>query len=83
MFDDPALPADDSAEHRNPIDLITDEFLAQLRRGDQPEVGEFVNGDLTIANIWDRLQRFGDLFAPVVAGGQTLDAAEEALGIRT
>ncbi|MCZ6518165.1 MAG: non-homologous end-joining DNA ligase, partial [Actinobacteria bacterium] len=45
------------------------------------EVGSFVNGDVTIANLWDRLQRFGDLFAPVVAGGQTLDAAEEALGI--
>ncbi|MCZ6737195.1 MAG: non-homologous end-joining DNA ligase [Actinobacteria bacterium] len=45
------------------------------------EVGSFVNGDVTIANLWDRLQRFGDLFAPVVAGGQTLDAAEKALGI--
>lgn len=45
------------------------------------EVGELRNGDVTIANLWDRLQRFGDLFAPVVAGGQTLDAAETALGI--
>jgi bifunctional non-homologous end joining protein LigD len=45
------------------------------------EVGEVANGDVTIVNLWDRLQRFGDLFAPVIAGGQTLDAAEKALGI--
>ncbi len=45
------------------------------------EVGELTNGDVTIANLWDRLQRYGDLFAPVVQGGQTLDAAESALGI--
>ncbi|HXV71803.1 MAG TPA: non-homologous end-joining DNA ligase [Acidimicrobiia bacterium] len=47
------------------------------------EVGTVANGDLTIVNVWDRLQRYGDLFAPVVAGGQTLDVAEEALGIKT
>jgi DNA primase len=45
------------------------------------EVGSVANGDLTIVNIWDRLQRYGDLFAPVVQGGQTLDSAEQALGI--
>ncbi len=45
------------------------------------ELGEVANGDITIVNLWDRLQRYGDLFAPVVAGGQTLDSAEEALGI--
>jgi len=45
------------------------------------EVETVKNGDVTIANLWERLQRFGDLFAPVVKGGQTLDAAEEALGI--
>jgi bifunctional non-homologous end joining protein LigD len=45
------------------------------------EVGEVANGDVTIVDLWDRLQRYGDLFAPVVAGGQTLDGAEEALGI--
>jgi bifunctional non-homologous end joining protein LigD len=45
------------------------------------EVGEVANGDVTIANLWDRLQRHGDLFAPVITGGQTLDAAESALGI--
>lgn len=45
------------------------------------EVGKFSNGDFTIVDVWDRVQRFGDLFAPVVEGGQTLDEAEEALGI--
>ena len=36
---------------------------------------------LTIATIWDRLARYGDLFVPVLAGGQRLEKAEEALGI--
>lgn len=45
------------------------------------EVGSYRNGDFTIANIWDRLQRFGDLFAPVTQGGQTLEAAEKGLDI--
>ncbi len=45
------------------------------------EVGSLKNGDLTITNLWERLQRYGDLFAPVRAGGQTLDTAESALGI--
>ena len=45
------------------------------------EVGTVSNGDVTVANLWDRLQRFGDLFGPAVEGGQTLDAAEKTLGI--
>ncbi len=45
------------------------------------EVAVLRNGDITIANLWDRLQRFGDLFARVVQGGQTLDSAEKALDI--
>jgi len=45
------------------------------------EVSELKNGDITIANVWDRIQRFGDLFAPVLAGGQSLVAAESALGL--
>ena len=45
------------------------------------ELGLMKNGDVTIANLWDRLQRYGDLFSAVLRGGQTLDAAEEALGI--
>jgi bifunctional non-homologous end joining protein LigD len=39
------------------------------------------NGDFTIANIWERLARFGDLFAPVALADQELEAAEEALAI--
>ena len=45
------------------------------------EVGSIRNQDVTIAGIWERLNRWGDLFAPVAAGGQTLDAAEAALGL--
>ena len=45
------------------------------------EVGQVQPDDFTIATVWERLQRFGDLFAPVLKGGQTLDAAEAALGI--
>lgn len=37
----------------------------------------------TIATIWDRISRNGDLFAPVLLGGQTLDRAEESLGIES
>jgi hypothetical protein len=37
--------------------------------------------DFTLATIWDRLQRRGDLFAPVLQGGQALEAAEAALGL--
>lgn len=35
----------------------------------------------TIATIWDRLAAYGDLFAPVLVGGQHIDAAEAALGL--
>lgn len=45
------------------------------------ELGTIANGDITIANIWDRLEEYGDLFARVIGGGQTLDRAEEALQI--
>lgn len=45
------------------------------------ELDSVVNGEWTMANLWDRLVRHGDLFAPVVAGGQTLEHAEELLGI--
>lgn len=45
------------------------------------EVSKLRNGDVTMANIWDRVRRHGDLFAPVVAGGQVLDQAEQALGL--
>lgn len=45
------------------------------------EVGDYANGDFDITNVWDRLQRHGDLFAPVTQGGQTLDQPEAVLGI--
>lgn len=38
-------------------------------------------GDFTIATIWDRLGKTGDLFRPVLAGGQRLEEAETALGL--
>ncbi len=37
--------------------------------------------DFTIATIWPRLRQYGDLFAPVLRGGQELETAEAALGI--
>lgn len=43
------------------------------------EVG--VVNRVTIDEIWERLDRYGDLFAPVIAGGQILDRAEDALGL--
>lgn len=45
------------------------------------ELHHLRNGDVTIANLWERLQRHGDLFAPVLGGSQTLDRAEAALGL--
>lgn len=45
------------------------------------ELSHIRNGDVTIANIWERLQRHSDIFAPVAAGGQHLAAAEEILGL--
>jgi bifunctional non-homologous end joining protein LigD len=43
---------------------------------------EVMTPDLfTMATIWDRLNDVGDRFAPVLAGGQTLDDAEHALGL--
>ena len=37
--------------------------------------------DFTMVTIWDRVQRFGDLFAPVLLGEQRLEEAEERLGL--
>jgi len=37
--------------------------------------------DFTIATLWDRVDRLGDLFAPVLRGGQRLEATEAELGI--
>ncbi|MPZ87782.1 MAG: ATP-dependent DNA ligase [Nitriliruptorales bacterium] len=46
----------------------------ELERGVQPT-------DFTIRTIWERLAAVGDLFAPVLAGGQDLRAAMRALGM--
>lgn len=45
------------------------------------ELGDIDPESVTIATVWDRLDRHGDLFAPVLAGGQTLDEAERLLGL--
>ncbi|MDE0169421.1 MAG: non-homologous end-joining DNA ligase [bacterium] len=45
------------------------------------ELGQVTPEDFTIATVWDRISRHGDLFAPVLEGGQVLDHAEKALGI--
>ena len=45
------------------------------------EVGSIANGDVTVHNIWERLEVHGDLFKPVLGGGQRLDAPETALGL--
>ena len=45
------------------------------------EVGTIRNGEITIVNVWERIQRRGDLFSGVLAGGQVLDEAEKALDL--
>ena len=45
------------------------------------EVGRVDPADFTIGTIWERVSRHGDLFAPVLRGGQTLDRAEKAVGM--
>ncbi len=45
------------------------------------EVGAVQPDDFTIETLWPRLQKYGDLFAPVLRGGQTLDVANAALGL--
>ncbi len=45
------------------------------------EVDAVDPGRFTIATVWERLARYGDLFAPVLRGGQRLEPAEGALGL--
>jgi len=45
------------------------------------ELDDLKNGDITLANVWDRLAKHGDLFGGVLSGDQDLTAAEEALQI--
>jgi bifunctional non-homologous end joining protein LigD len=47
------------------------------------ELDHVTPDDFTIVTVWDRISRQGDLFSPVLEGGQILDHAEEALGIPT
>ena len=46
-----------------------------------PEVAEVDPGDFTIGTLWERVARHGDLFAPVLRGGQRLEQVEVSLGI--
>ncbi len=46
-----------------------------------PELEMVSPEDFTIGTIWERLRQRGDLFAPVLTGGQTLEAAWPALGL--
>ena len=46
-----------------------------------PEVETVDPTSFTISTVWDRLSRHGDLFAPVLRGGQRLEGAEAALGL--
>ena len=45
------------------------------------EIGTVRPAEFTIATIWERLRLTGDLFAPVLIGGQRLEVPERALGI--
>jgi bifunctional non-homologous end joining protein LigD len=45
------------------------------------EVASVDPAEFTIRTLWDRLRVRGDLFAPVLRGGQRLDGAERALGL--
>jgi bifunctional non-homologous end joining protein LigD len=45
------------------------------------EIGSVAPADFTIATIWERVRQYGDLFGPVLTGGQALEGAEAALGI--
>jgi bifunctional non-homologous end joining protein LigD len=45
------------------------------------EVGDIDPAGLTIASVFDRISRHGDLFAGALRGGQRLEAAEKMLGM--
>ena len=52
-------------------DWVTAEHFAS-------QISDSAGSDLV---IWERLRRHGDLYAPVLTGGQRLEAAEAALGL--
>jgi len=45
------------------------------------ELGDVTPTSWNIATIWERLRQYGDLFSPVLQGGQRLEGPEEALGL--
>ncbi len=45
------------------------------------ELEAIAPAEFTIGSVWERLRQYGDLFAPVLSGGQTLEGAEQALGL--
>ncbi|MEE9228927.1 MAG: non-homologous end-joining DNA ligase [Acidimicrobiia bacterium] len=45
------------------------------------ELDEITPDRFNISNIWSRLDDVGDLFAPVLGGGQRIESAEAALGL--
>jgi bifunctional non-homologous end joining protein LigD len=47
------------------------------------EVGHLTPDLFTIETIWRRIEVVGDLFAPVLTGGQNLNEAEPALGLKS
>ena len=45
------------------------------------ELDSVTPAEFTMATIWARARQYGDLFAPVLRGGQTLEGALQALGL--
>ncbi|NNF70526.1 MAG: TIM barrel protein [Acidimicrobiia bacterium] len=45
------------------------------------ELDTVTNDTFTMATVWERVRQYGDLFAPVLRGGQRLDGAERGLGL--
>jgi bifunctional non-homologous end joining protein LigD len=45
------------------------------------ELGHIAPGDFTIATIWERVDRTGDLFAGTLDGAQRIEGAEHTLGL--
>jgi bifunctional non-homologous end joining protein LigD len=47
------------------------------------ELDDVTPDSWNIGTVFERLRQYGDLFAPVLTGGQTLDGAEAALALPT
>jgi bifunctional non-homologous end joining protein LigD len=48
---------------------------------EEVEEGGFVPRDFRIDDVWDRLERLGDLWAPLLGPGEDIGPAMEALGV--